>query len=150
MSSWDSPGLVLAFICNWAPYRCFMDLVNSGRFLPPSMRLIKVPCAARVDVPMVLSAFEKGASGVLILECKDGECRYGPGPRQVLGTTQRIKEILHILGLGPLRFHVLELDAHESERLLEEVEAFAGRMDQLARESSEPAYEASDGRAQRA
>lgn len=148
MSSWDSSGLVLAFICNWAPYRCFMDLVNSGRFLPPSMRLVKVPCAARVDVPMVLSAFEKGASGVLILECKDGECRYGPGPRQVLGTAERIKEILHILGLGPLRFHVLEFDVHESETLLEEVKAFAGRIERFATESRGPAYEACNGRAQ--
>ena len=43
-------------------------------------RLMRVMCIGRINQALILRAFEYGADGVILLECKDEDCRYGPGP----------------------------------------------------------------------
>jgi coenzyme F420-reducing hydrogenase delta subunit len=124
MHSWDNRGPVLAFLCNWAPYRCFMDLCKSGRSLPHPIYPIKVMCSGRVDPAMVLFAFERGAEGVMVLGCKDKECRYGPGPTQSEKTAGTIRRLMHALGLETERFAVLQYADDDKEKLVEDMEAF--------------------------
>lgn len=133
MSSWNSRGPVLAFFCNWAPYRCYLDLARSERSLPPFVYPIRVMCAGRVDPAMVLYAFEKGAEGVMIIGCEEEECQYGPGPEQTRKTSGPVKGLMHILGLEAERFCTLKYASHERERLLKEIESFAKRISKLGR-----------------
>ena len=71
MSSFDNnKGPVLAFFCNWAPYRCLLDLGKSGRSLSYPIYPIKVMCAGRMDPSILLYAFEKGVEGVMVLGVK--------------------------------------------------------------------------------
>ena len=128
MSSWDNKGAVLAFLCNWAPYRCFMDLGNSEPSLPPKIYPIKVMCAGRVDPAMVLSAFEKGAEGVMLIGCRDKECRHGQGPEQAGKTEERFRGLMHVLGLESERFARVTVAPNEKERLFEEMDQFARRI----------------------
>jgi len=123
---------MLAFLCNWAAYRCYMGMCRGGAEMPSRPIFpIKVPCSGRVDPAMVLRAFEKGAEGVMVLGCKERECRYGPGPRQTERMEVQILSLMRILGLEPQRFFAATYGFHESERLLEDMHAFVKGVSKL-------------------
>ena len=59
------PRLV-GFLCNWCSY-AGADLAGTSRVpYPPSVRVIRVMCSARVDPTFVLKALAEGADGVLV------------------------------------------------------------------------------------
>jgi len=120
-------------LCNWAPYRCFMDLCQSGRSFPDAIYPVKVMCSGRVDPAMILLAFEKGAEGVVVLGCQDKECRYGPGPTQAEKTAGTVEHLLHALGLAPERFAVFHYGPEDKEKLIEDMEAFIQHLGTLAK-----------------
>jgi F420-non-reducing hydrogenase iron-sulfur subunit len=80
---------------------------------------------------MVLLAFERGAEGVLIMGCKDKECRYGPGPGQAKKIAGSVHGLIHILGLEPERFLILHYAFDEQNRLFEEMESFAEKIHKM-------------------
>lgn len=124
MPSLNRKKPILAFFCNWAPYRCYMDLCRSESSSHHLIYPVKVMCSGRVDSAMVLFAFEKGAEGVMVLGCKDKECRYGPGPKQSTKTAKSIKALIHVLGLESERFRSVQYSFNEINRLLEEIDSF--------------------------
>jgi coenzyme F420-reducing hydrogenase delta subunit len=134
MSSFDNnKGPVLAFFCNWAPYRCLMDLGKSGRSLPPPIRPIKVMCSGRLDPSIILYAFEKGAEGVMVIGCKDKECRYGPGPQQTEKMAERMAGLMGVLGLEPERFSTRNYAPPDTDRLFADMNSFVSSISQLGR-----------------
>jgi len=72
-------GRVIAFCCEHSAYPA-ADLAGRLRLhYSESLRIIRVPCAGRVDVIHMLKAFEKGARAVLVLGCEDGACHHITG-----------------------------------------------------------------------
>ncbi len=134
MSSFDNNrGPVLAFFCNWAPYRCLLDLGKSGRSLPYPIHPIRVMCAGRMDPSILLYAFEKGVEGVLVMGCKDKECRYGPGPQQTKKMEARMRGLMGVLGLEPERFSAMNYAPRETDRLFADMRSFLNSISQLDR-----------------
>ena len=43
---------------------------------PSNVKVVKVPCTGRVDVLLMLKAFESGVDGVYVAGCMEGECHY--------------------------------------------------------------------------
>ncbi len=101
--------------------------------MPPFVRPVRVMCAGRVDPAIILSAFERGAEGVMVLACPEKGCRYGPGPLQAHRTEGRVKGLLHILGLDPGRFTILTCLPHEPERLRAQMASFARKVSRLGK-----------------
>jgi coenzyme F420-reducing hydrogenase delta subunit len=57
---------IVAFTCNWCAY-AGADLAGLNRLsYPPDVRLVRVPCASRMNPQFVLRAFERGADAVLV------------------------------------------------------------------------------------
>ena len=57
---------IVAFCCNWCSYED-SDLAGSGRLsYPADVKIMRVPCACRVNPMFVLRAFEKRADGVIL------------------------------------------------------------------------------------
>lgn len=121
----------MAFLCNWAPYRCYLDMGREGPRPAPPIHPVKVMCAGRIDPSILLYAFEKGAEGVMLVGCRDKACRYGPGPQQAEKTAERLRALLGVLGLEPERFLIKTYDSHERNRLFEDTEAFVRKIGRL-------------------
>jgi len=124
-------GPILAFSCNWAPYRCYMAMAGSGNKMPHHVYPIRMMCTGRLDPALVLYAFEKGAEGVMVLGCKEKGCRYGPGPEQAEKNARPIREMMHALGLAPERLATMTFESHEHERFFEEITAFEAKLSRL-------------------
>ncbi len=57
---------IVAFCCHYCAYAA-ADLAGSLRLeYPPSINVVKVPCAGKFDPIYALKAFEDGADGVMV------------------------------------------------------------------------------------
>ncbi len=83
------------------------------------VRLVRVPCAGRVDERQVLGALERGAARVLILGCHREACRYLLGADHAAKRVERLKAVLAKAGLDPARVGVGSLAEFETGRFLE-------------------------------
>lgn len=62
-----SQGLqIVAYACEHCAYAA-ADLAGSLRVqYPPAVKIVQLPCSGKLDVLMVLHAFEQGVDGVMV------------------------------------------------------------------------------------
>jgi coenzyme F420-reducing hydrogenase delta subunit len=72
-------GHIVAFCCEHSAYPAADSAGKLGFHYPENIRVIRVPCAGRVDVIHILKAFEKGAAAVMVMGCEDGACHHITG-----------------------------------------------------------------------
>jgi F420-non-reducing hydrogenase iron-sulfur subunit len=119
---------ILTFACNWCSY-AGADLAGiSRKQYPSNIRIIRVMCSGRVDPIFVLSAFEKGADGVLITGCHIGDCHYKTGNKMAEVMVGRTKEILSTLGLASERLRLEWISASEGQRFAQIVTDFTDKL----------------------
>jgi len=63
------------------------------------VRLLEIPTTGALRLEWVLKAFERGAQGVAVVACGDGECRYSGGPAPLEGLIGRARALLAGAGL---------------------------------------------------
>jgi len=90
---------IIAFACNWCTYAA-ADLAGTSRIhYPHNVRIVRVMCSGMVDPVYALRAFEKGADGVLIAGCHYIDCHYLNGPVKCDAMFDKLKRLVHTLGL---------------------------------------------------
>jgi heterodisulfide reductase subunit A len=71
---------VLTFVCNWCSYPGADQAGVEKLQYPPSARLIRTMCSARLEEEFIARAFDKGAGVVLVTGChlteKGSDCHY--------------------------------------------------------------------------
>ena len=102
---------IIAFCCNYCAYAA-ADLAGSRRMQYPSeVRVIHVPCTGKVEPEHILSAFEKGADGVLIAGCLEGGCHFLEGNLRAKRRANYLKTMLDAIGLNGERLLMVNLSA---------------------------------------
>lgn len=129
---------LLGMCCNWSPYACYMAAGMARMKMPPNFRLLRVMCIGRINQALILRAFEYGADGVILLECEDEDCRYGPGPEVGHVNVQRVRELLHLLGIGQERLVERSFATHEKEEFVHALWEFAERIQALGSNAAKP------------
>ena len=122
---------IIAFLCNWCAY-AGADLAGVSRFqYPPNVIPIRVMCSGRVDPQFVLSAFRKGADGVLIGGCHPGDCHYIAGNYKAYKRFVLLKQTLKDLGVNPERFRLEWVNATEGAKFAKVIEEFVDTLKHL-------------------
>ncbi len=132
---------LLGICCNWSPYACYNAAGMARINMPPNFRLIRVMCIGRINQALILRAFEYGADGVILLECTDEDCRYGPGPEVGHTNVQRVRKLLHLLGIGQERLVEKCFASHEKEEFVSALWEFADRIEALGPDPAKPRQE---------
>lgn len=127
--------------CNWSPYACINAAGRAGMQLPPNFRLMRVMCIGRINQALILRAFEYGADGVILLECLDEDCRYGPGPELGHTNVQRVRQLLHYLGIGQERLVERAFAADEMEKMVETLWEFSAQIEAIGPNPAKPRQE---------
>ena len=81
---------------------------------PISVKIIRVPCTGKVDVLHMLRAFEKGADGVYVVGCREGDCHYNAGNFRARKRAEQVKEILNTIGIGGERVRMCNLSSSDA------------------------------------
>ncbi|MCK4355855.1 hydrogenase iron-sulfur subunit [Candidatus Bipolaricaulota bacterium] len=119
---------IVAFLCNWCSY-AGADLAGASKSeMPPTITPIKVMCSSRVDPVMVLTAFLRGADGVLIAGCHPGDCHYDKGNYYTRRRFAVLRKILDTLGLEGERLRLSWVSASEGPRYAEVVREFSEKI----------------------
>lgn len=132
---------LLGICCNWSPFACYNAAGMAKMEMPENLRVIRVMCIGRINQALILRAFEFGADGVILLECKDEDCRYGPGPGMGHENVQRVRKLLHLLGIGQKRLKERSFAAHEKEELVKALWEFAEEIQALGPNPAKPPLE---------
>lgn len=132
---------ILAICCNWSPLACYNAAGMNRLEIPSNLRVIRVMCIGRINQALILKAFENGADGVILLECKDEDCRYGPGPEIGHTNVARVRKILRLIGIGQKRLVEKSFYAHEREEMAKALQDFAKEIKKLGPNPAKPRQE---------
>ena len=122
---------IVAFLCNWCSY-AGADVAGTSKLeMPPTITPVKVMCSSRVDPVMVITAFLRGADGVLIAGCHPGDCHYDKGNYYARRRFTVLREIFDTLELEGERLRLSWISASEGPRYAEVVREFSEKIKQL-------------------
>ncbi len=97
---------------------------------PTGIKIIRVPCTGKVDVLLMMRAFEKGADGVCIFGCLEGQCHFEAGNLRAKKRVAHVAAILDEIGIGGKRVRMFNLSSGEGPTFAR----FAAEMTETIRE----------------
>ncbi len=110
---------IVAFCCYYCAYSA-ADLAGSLRLqYPPTVRMIEQPCSGKVDIRLLLEAFEDGADGVYVAGCLEGDCHFLKGNIRAKKRVNAAKKILDKIGIGGDRLEMFNLSGSMGPRFAE-------------------------------
>ena len=65
---------------------------------------------------MILKAFEKGADGVMVVGCLEGDCHFLTGNLRARARVRRVAALLEAIGIGGQRLEMYNLSAGEGTK----------------------------------
>jgi F420-non-reducing hydrogenase iron-sulfur subunit len=93
---------------------------------PSSIKIIRVPCTGKVDALHLMRSFEKGADGVYLVGCREGDCHYEKGNFRAKARVEQIRKTLDAIGIGGHRLQMFNLSSSDGPmfaRFAEEMHA---------------------------
>ncbi len=122
---------IVAFLCKWCS-SAGSDLAGVSRMqYPPNVVPIQVMCSGSVSPLYILSAFNKGADGVLVSGCHPGDCHYIKGNYYARRRIALVKQLLEYIGLEPQRFQMSWVSAAEGTKYTEIIKDFVQELKPL-------------------
>lgn len=110
---------VVAFVCSWCS-GLSADLAGTGgEEYPSNVRVVRVPCAGRINPLFVAKAFQTGADGVVIYGCHPGDCHYHTGNLSARRRMALFKRFMAYIGTAPERIQVSWISGAEGPRFAE-------------------------------
>ena len=85
---------------------------------PTNIKIIQVPCTGKVDVVYLLKAFQRGADGVYVAGCMEGDCHYLTGNLRARKRVEYAKKILDEIGIGGDRLEMYNMSAAQGPRFV--------------------------------
>ncbi len=81
---------------------------------PSNFRIVRLPCTGKIDVIHILRSFEKGADGVYVVGCREGECHFTSGNFRARKRVEQAAAILEKIGIGGERVRMYNLSSGEA------------------------------------
>jgi coenzyme F420-reducing hydrogenase delta subunit len=102
----DFKPRIVGFVCDW----CSRSMGAGGgvarRTIPNSVKVVAVMCSGRVDPLLLITAYLRGADGVLVTGCLPGQCHYKEGNYHARRRMALLKDIFETLDLDADRLHI--------------------------------------------
>jgi len=127
----DFEPIIVAFCCHYCAYGA-ADLAGSMRLeYPPNIRVIRLPCTGKVTPILLLRAFEKGADGVYVAGCLEGDCHFIQGNLVAKPRVNYTRKLIQEVGLEPERLGMFNMSAAMGPRFAEVAREFTERIKTL-------------------
>lgn len=104
---------VVLFACQCCAYTA-ADVAGAMRLeYPTGVRIVRLPCAGRVDGAQLMAAFEHGADAILVAGCPEGDCHFVDGNLHAAARVRAVQELLGEVGLDPQRLSMVHVASHD-------------------------------------
>jgi len=122
---------IVAFCCHYCAYTA-ADMAGSKRIsYPSSIKIIRVPCTGKVDAIHIMKALEKGADGVFVAGCLQGDCHFKNGNTRAEHRVEYVKKQLEELGWNKERVAMFNMSAGMGELFASTASEFTQTIKQL-------------------
>ncbi|MCK5542503.1 MAG: hydrogenase iron-sulfur subunit [Desulfobacterales bacterium] len=122
---------IVAFCCHYCAYTA-ADMAGSKHiYYPANVKIIRVPCTGKVDTIHIMKAFEKGADGVYVAGCLEGDCHFKNGNTRAKYRVEQVQNILKDLGWEIERLEMINMSAGMGERFASTALEFTKKIKQL-------------------
>jgi F420-non-reducing hydrogenase iron-sulfur subunit len=78
---------------------------------------IPIICTGKIDTTYMMEAFEKGADGILILGCPEGDCHYQDGNYEAKKRVYLLRRMLESMGIEGERVRIVLSSDPEGHRI---------------------------------
>ena len=119
----DAPIKLHVFCCATSLEACEIQDVEA--YLHDTLlTVIALPCSGKVDIPYLIKAFESGATGVMVVTCKQEDCHYIQGSFRAGNRVRNVDDLLEEVGLGRGRIACVSLDERGIEGIIAQLKTF--------------------------
>src|SRR6056297_3856891 len=102
---------IVAFCCHYCGYTA-ADMAGTRRISYPSnVKIIRVPCTGKVDAIHLMKALEKGADGVYVAGCLEGDCHFKNGNIRAARRIEYVQNYLEEIGIEGERLLMVHVSA---------------------------------------
>ncbi len=123
--------VVVAFCCHYCAYTA-ADMAGSQRIAyPANVKIVRVPCSGKVDAIHLMKALEKGADGVYVAGCLEGDCHFNTGNIAASRKVTKVKILLDEIGIGSERIEMFLMSAGMGRRFAEVATEFTEKIRNL-------------------
>jgi coenzyme F420-reducing hydrogenase delta subunit len=120
---------IVALCCHYCAYGA-ADLAGSLRQqYPATARVVRLRCTGNLEVALVLEALERGADGVMVAGCLEGDCHFQQGNLAARRRVERICRLLEGIGTDGRRVRMF----HMSSAMAQQWAAAVSEMDETVR-----------------
>jgi coenzyme F420-reducing hydrogenase delta subunit len=123
--------VIVAFCCHYCAYTAADMAGSQRRCYPPNVKIVRVPCSGKVDTIHILKAFEKGADGVYVAGCLDGDCHFKNGNIRAARRVASVKHLLDEIGIGGERLEMVKVSAGMGDRFADIAEQMTEKIREL-------------------
>jgi len=107
---------IVAFCCRNSAFEAGMMAKTFNMPVPEGLKMIKMPCAGKIDLDYILTAFVEGADGVLVLTCHNGNCKSERGNIFAEWRVDDAHRMLEESGFGKERLQFATLASNTGSR----------------------------------
>ena len=123
--------VIVAFCCYYCAYTA-ADMAGSMRLsYPANVKIVRVPCSGKVDTIHMMKALEKGADGVLVAGCLDGDCHFKNGNTKAARRVAFVRKLLEEIGIEPERLSMVTMSAGMGMRFAQIASEFTEQIQKL-------------------
>jgi len=123
--------VIVAFCCHYCAYTA-ADMAGSQRLrYPANVNIIRVPCSGKVDAIHLMRALQRGADGVYVAGCLEGDCHFKNGNTRAVKRVANVKKLLDEIGIGGERVEMFCMSAGMGERFARTASDFTEKIRSL-------------------
>lgn len=123
--------VIVAFCCHYCAYTA-ADMAGSQRLCyPTNVKIVRVPCSGKVDAIHIIKAFEKGADGVYVAGCLEGDCHFKNGNMRAARRVAYVQKLLDEIGVGGERLEMVMMSAGMGDLFAETARTITEKIRQL-------------------
>ena len=112
----DREPKVVAFVCSWCSSLGADQAGSEEGGYPAGVRVVRVPCAGRINPMYLVKALQNGADGVLVFGCHPGDCHYRSGNLTARRRLSLLRRFLNHLGIEEQRVQICWVSGSEGGR----------------------------------
>jgi coenzyme F420-reducing hydrogenase delta subunit len=123
--------IIVAFCCHYCAYTA-ADMAGSKRLrYPANVNIVRVPCSGKVDAIHVMRALQRGADGVYVAGCLEGDCHFKTGNTRAIKRVAHVQKLLDEIGIGGERVEWFSMSAGMGERFARTASEFTEKIRSL-------------------
>lgn len=122
---------ITAFSCIYCGYTAIDTAGALHLTYPASVKIVRLPCTGKLDALYLLSSFEQGADGVLVVACPLGNCHHVRGNERARARVERVQALLKTIGLESDRVKMIFVSGGQGATVAREANSLVTRVREL-------------------